>query len=35
LTSISAYTMKSPPEQYTDTEAKKMVEDFIAGRRER
>ncbi|NLM52275.1 MAG: inositol-3-phosphate synthase [Firmicutes bacterium] len=35
LTSISAYTMKSPPEQYTDTEAKEMVEDFIAGRRER
>jgi myo-inositol-1-phosphate synthase len=35
LTSISAYTMKSPPIQYTDTEAKKMVEDFIAGRRER
>lgn len=35
LTSISAYTMKSPPVQYTDTEAKKMVEEFIAGRRER
>jgi len=35
LTSISAYTMKSPPEQYTDTEAKKMVAEFIAGRRER
>lgn len=35
LYSISAYTMKSPPIQYTDTEAKKMVEDFIAGRRER
>lgn len=35
LTSISAYTMKSPPIQYTDTEAKKMVEEFIEGRRER
>lgn len=35
LTSISAYTMKSPPLQYTDTEAKKMVAEFIAGRRER
>ncbi|HHY59187.1 MAG TPA: inositol-3-phosphate synthase [Clostridia bacterium] len=35
LYSISAYTMKSPPVQYTDTEAKQMVEDFIAGRRER
>lgn len=35
LTSISAYAMKSPPTQYTDFEAKKMVEEFIAGRRER
>ncbi|NLW06701.1 MAG: inositol-3-phosphate synthase [Clostridia bacterium] len=35
LNSISAYTMKSPPLQYTDTEAKKMVEEFIEGRRER
>jgi myo-inositol-1-phosphate synthase len=35
LTSISAYAMKSPPQQYTDTEAKKMVDEFIAGRRER
>lgn len=35
LTAISAYTMKSPPVQYTDTEAKKMVEEFIDGRRER
>lgn len=35
LTSISAYTMKSPPVQYTDTESKKMVEEFIEGRRER
>ncbi|NLY42608.1 MAG: inositol-3-phosphate synthase [Clostridiaceae bacterium] len=35
LDSISAFTMKSPPIQYTDTEAKKMVEEFIDGRRER
>ncbi|NLM21199.1 MAG: inositol-3-phosphate synthase [Peptococcaceae bacterium] len=35
LTSISAYTMKSPPIQYTDSEAKKMVDDYITGRRER
>jgi myo-inositol-1-phosphate synthase len=35
LYSISAFTMKSPPVQYTDTEAKKMVEEFIDGRRER
>ncbi len=35
LYSISAFTMKSPPVQYTDTEAKKMVEEFVDGRRER
>ncbi len=35
LHSISAYTMKSPPVQYTDTEAQKMVEEFIEGKRER
>ncbi|MGI6555299.1 MAG: inositol-3-phosphate synthase [Bacillota bacterium] len=35
LNSISAYSMKSPPVQYTDTEAKKMVAEFIEGRRER
>lgn len=35
LNSISAFTMKSPPIQYTDTEAKKMVEEFISGRKER
>jgi myo-inositol-1-phosphate synthase len=34
LSAISAYSMKSPPVQYTDTEAQKMVEEFIAGRRE-
>lgn len=35
LTSISAYTMKHPPEQFTDDEARDMVDDFIAGDRER
>jgi len=35
LYSISAFAMKSPPVQYTDTEAKKMVEDFVSGRKER
>jgi len=35
LTSISAYTMKHPPEQFTDDEAMEMVEEFIAGARER
>ncbi len=35
LYSISAFTMKSPPIQYTDTEAKKMLEEFVDGRRER
>lgn len=34
LYSPSAYFMKHPPRQYTDDEAWKMVEDFIAGRRE-
>ncbi|MYA62131.1 MAG: inositol-3-phosphate synthase, partial [Dehalococcoidia bacterium] len=28
----SAYFMKSPPVQYTDSIARDMVEDFIAGR---
>jgi myo-inositol-1-phosphate synthase len=31
LTSPSAYFMKSPPIQYTDDEARKLTEDFIAG----
>ncbi|GAW92094.1 inositol-3-phosphate synthase [Calderihabitans maritimus] len=31
LYAISAYTMKSPPIQYTDSEARKMVEEFIRG----
>lgn len=35
LISISAYTMKHPPEQYPDWLARKMVEDFISGKRER
>lgn len=35
LTSISAYTMKSPPEQYPDHIAREMVEEFIRGERER
>jgi myo-inositol-1-phosphate synthase len=35
LYSISAWTMKSPPIQYPDYVAKKMVEEFIEGKRER
>jgi myo-inositol-1-phosphate synthase len=35
LTSASAYLMKHPPEQLSDTEARVRVEEFIAGRRER
>jgi myo-inositol-1-phosphate synthase len=35
LTSISAYTMKHPPQQYSDLKAKQLVEDFISGRIER
>jgi myo-inositol-1-phosphate synthase len=35
LLSISAYTMKHPLEQYPDTVARAMVEEFIAGKRER
>jgi len=35
LTSISAFTMKHPPEQYPDWEAKEMVDKFIKGERER
>jgi myo-inositol-1-phosphate synthase len=27
----SSYFMKSPPVQYTDDEARQLVEDFIAG----
>ena len=35
LKSISAYTMKHPPEQFTDDLAKEMVDEFIEGKRER
>ncbi len=35
LYSISAYTMKHPPIQYPDWQARKMVEEFIKGERER
>ncbi|MBM3309475.1 MAG: hypothetical protein FJY77_04400, partial [Candidatus Altiarchaeales archaeon] len=35
LLSPSSYFMKSPMEQYTDTEARKRVEEFIKGERER
>ncbi len=35
LTSISAYTMKHPPQQFTDDKAKEMVEEFIMGNREK
>ncbi|MHC4477854.1 MAG: inositol-3-phosphate synthase [Planctomycetota bacterium] len=35
LTSISAYCMKHPPQQYPDNIAKEMVEQFIQGKRER
>ena len=35
LISISAYTMKSPPEQFPDNTARVMLEEFIAGKRER
>lgn len=35
LTSISAYTMKHPPEQFTDNAARQMVEEYLLGHRER
>lgn len=35
LLSISAYTMKHPPVQYPDSQARLYVEEFIAGKRER
>jgi myo-inositol-1-phosphate synthase len=35
LTSISAYCFKHPPIQMLDTDAKRAVEEFIAGERER
>ncbi|HSO26101.1 MAG TPA: inositol-3-phosphate synthase [Methanobacteriaceae archaeon] len=35
LTSISSYTMKHPPEQFTDDKAAEMVDEFIEGKLER
>ena len=35
LTSIAAYTMKHPPEQFIDEQAYNMVNEFIEGKRER
>lgn len=35
LTSISAYTMKHPPQQFPDEKARDMVEEFLQGKRER
>jgi myo-inositol-1-phosphate synthase len=35
LLSPAAYFMKSPPKQFTDEQAKDMVEEFIEGKRER
>ena len=35
LLSISAYTMKSPPQQFPDVLAKQMTEEFVRGERER
>jgi len=32
LEAVSAYTMKHPPVQFTDYQAREMLEDFIAGR---
>ena len=32
LTSISAYTMKHPPQQFSDTEARDLVRQFIEGK---
>jgi myo-inositol-1-phosphate synthase len=34
ILSASSYFMKSPPVQYTDSEAKQAVDDFISGSRE-
>ncbi len=35
LYSISAYTMKHPPQQFPDSIARQMVDEFIEGKRER
>jgi len=32
--SLSSYFMKHPPKQFTDDEAYRMTEEFIAGKRE-
>jgi myo-inositol-1-phosphate synthase len=34
ILSASSYFMKSPPEQYSDDEARRAVEEFIRGERE-
>lgn len=33
LYSVSAYLMKHPPKQFSDSQAKKLIQDFIAGKR--
>ncbi len=33
LYSVSSYLMKHPPKQYSDTQAKKLIQEFIAGKR--
>lgn len=33
LYSVSAYLMKHPPKQYSDSQAKKMIQEFIEGKR--
>lgn len=33
LFSVSAYLMKHPPKQYSDSQAKRMIQDFIEGKR--
>jgi len=33
LYSVSAYLMKHPPKQYSDNQAKKLIQEFIAGKR--
>ncbi|MBI4431922.1 MAG: inositol-3-phosphate synthase [Candidatus Omnitrophica bacterium] len=33
LYSVSSYLMKHPPKQYSDSQARKLTQDFIAGRR--
>ena len=35
ILSASAYFMKHPPQQFTDEKAREMIEEFIAGKRER